>query len=156
MKPTPADWPRLSVALFYDDPRKAIDWLCRAFAFSARIVVDAPDGGVAHSELEFGEAVVMVAGATSGPAPEGQQWRDGLSSPTGAGGKVTASVALYVDDVDAHCRQARDSGARVLSEPSDVDYGKEYWSDRNYCALDLEGHVWWFMQRLSTKGVPHA
>jgi len=31
MKPTPPGWPRISAALFYDDPRAAIDWLCEAF-----------------------------------------------------------------------------------------------------------------------------
>jgi hypothetical protein len=24
------------------------------------------------------------------------------------------------------------------------------WTDRSYGALDLEGHLWWFMQRLHT------
>ena len=33
MKPPPKGWPRLSAAVFYDDPKAAIDWLCRAFGF---------------------------------------------------------------------------------------------------------------------------
>ena len=60
MKPAPADWPRLSAALFYDDPRGAIDWLCRAFGFSVRILVEGPEGTVMHSELEYGEAMGFV------------------------------------------------------------------------------------------------
>ena len=33
MKPAPPDWPRLGAAMFYDDPRRAIDWLCKSFGF---------------------------------------------------------------------------------------------------------------------------
>lgn len=155
MKPTPADWPRLSVALFYDDPRRAIDWLCKAFGFSVRLVVDGPDGRVAHSELEFGEALLMVAGA--GPAYRGTDpWRERLASPAMAGGKITASVLLHIEDADAHCATARAAGAEVVSEPQTVDYGADYWSDRNYAAYDCEGHLWWFAQRVTSKGVPHG
>jgi uncharacterized glyoxalase superfamily protein PhnB len=155
MQPTPSDWPRLSVALFYDDPRVAIDWLCRAFGFSVRLIVDGPDGSVAHSELEYGTAVLMIAGTPAGPNPPNQAWRDRLQSPGQAGGKLTANVAIYVDDVDRHCQTAMQAGGEVVSEPSTVDYGAEYWSDRNYCVLDCEGHMWWFMQRISTKGQAH-
>ena len=35
-----------------------------------------------------------------------------------------------------------------LEEPAIHDYGEDYWSDRSYGALDLEGHVWWITQRL--------
>ena len=62
MKPTPPGWPRLSTALYCEHPREAIDWYRRAFGFEVVIVVDAPDGGVAHSELRYGEAIVMVSG----------------------------------------------------------------------------------------------
>jgi uncharacterized glyoxalase superfamily protein PhnB len=33
-----------------------------------------------------------------------------------------------------------------------TDYGEEYWTDRGYEAEDLEGHHWWFVQRLRTPG----
>ena len=95
-----------------DDPRGAIDRLCKAFGFSVRILVDGPEGGVAHSEPEYGDSLIMVAGCRPGPAGEGRSW------------------------------------AEVVSQPQDVDYGPDHWRDRNYCCLDCEGHVWWFMQRL--------
>lgn len=37
MRSTPAGWPRISTALYYQDPAKAIDWLCRAFGFEVRL-----------------------------------------------------------------------------------------------------------------------
>jgi uncharacterized glyoxalase superfamily protein PhnB len=55
---------------------------------------------------------------------------------------------LYVDDVEAHCARAREAGAKIVSEPKTTDYGEEYWSDRGYECTDLDGHHFWFMQRL--------
>jgi uncharacterized glyoxalase superfamily protein PhnB len=33
-------------------------------------------------------------------------------------------------------------------EPETHDYGDDYWSDRGYQVKDLEGHHWWFVQRV--------
>ena len=42
----------------------------------------------------------------------------------------------------------RAAGVRILSEPQTTEYGEDYWVDRTYEAEDLEGHCWWFMQRV--------
>ena len=142
MQPTPADWPRLSSALFYEDPSAAIAWLERAFGFETRLRVDDADGGVIHSELTYGGAVVMVAGLVRDDQPNGR------ASPRQVDGLNTQSLFLYVDDVDAHCERARAAGGKVLSEPRTTDYGEGYWVDRGYEVADLEGHRWWFAQRM--------
>jgi len=36
----------------------------------------------------------------------------------------------------------------IIREPRTDDYGDDYWADRTYGALDPEGHLWWFMQRM--------
>src|SRR4051812_48334909 len=61
LKPTPPDWPRLSASLYYRDASKAIDWLCEAFGFELRLKVEDDEGRVRHSELTYGEAVIMVS-----------------------------------------------------------------------------------------------
>jgi uncharacterized glyoxalase superfamily protein PhnB len=66
------------------------------------------------------------------------------------GGANTQQICVFVDDVDAHCAHARQRGAQVVRGPATSDYGDDYWSDRSYGALDPEGHLWWFMQRLRT------
>ncbi|MFK7738834.1 MAG: VOC family protein [Planctomycetota bacterium] len=152
MKPTPHDWPRISATLFYDDPRAAIEWLCKTFGFTVRMVVDGPNNTVAHSELEYGGGLIMVSG-TPRDVADAQSYRNKFASPKGAGGHVTQSLAVHIDNADAHCAHAREHGAEIVAEPTDADYGPDYWCDRNYAALDCEGHVWWFMQRVSTKGV---
>ncbi len=145
MKPTPANWPRLSSALFYDDANQAIAWLMKAFDFELRIKVDAEDGSVAHSELTFGEAVIMVSeGAAAREARFGTPSR----SPRGLGGANTQSLMLYVDDAAAHCERARAAGATITMEPALHDYGPEYWADISYGALDCDGHLWWFCERV--------
>jgi uncharacterized glyoxalase superfamily protein PhnB len=60
----------------------------------------------------------------------------------------TQTLMIFVDDADAHCEHARARGARIVEEPATHDYGKEYWADRSYGALDPEGHLWWITQRL--------
>ena len=143
MKPTPSGWPRLSASVFYDDPRAAIDWLCSAFGFEVRLKVEGEGGVIQHSELCFGEALVMVGG-TGGK----ETWQALYRSPQATGGWITQACALFVDDVDAHYQRAVAAGAKVVRAPQTNDYGEEYWADRSYGALDSEGHLWWFMQRV--------
>lgn len=151
MKDAPAGWPRISASIFYDDPAAAIDWLCRAFGFEVQLKVEGDGGRIEHSELVFGGGLVMVGG--TGRADEGKEaYQKRLASPKGLGGKNTQSQCVFVDDADAHCARARAAGAEIIREPKTDDYGDDYWADRTYGALDLEGHIWWFMQRVRDKG----
>lgn len=150
MKPSPPGWPRITPALFYADPKRAIEWLCAAFDFEVRLLVESQDGGVEHSELQLGDGLIMVAGVQANPAKSEAAWRGRLAHPGMVGGRLTQNLAVHVDDVDAHCAKAREHGAVICHEPQTSDYGDDYWADRNYAALDCEGHLWWFMQRLRT------
>ncbi len=145
MKATPKGWPRLSTSIYYDDAAGAIDWLCRAFGFEVRLKIEGDGGQVVHSELVYGEALVMVAQsgvrATHPNFPRG-------ASPRSIGGANTQSLMLFVDSVDQHCAVARAAGAKVIEEPTVHDYGPDHWADRSYGALDVEGHLWWFTQRM--------
>jgi uncharacterized glyoxalase superfamily protein PhnB len=145
MKNPPQGWPRISSAIFYDDAAAAIDWLCRVFGFEVRLKVEGEGGRVEHSELTYGDGLIMVGdtrGKASRPLPLPCQ------SPRSLGGANTQSLCVYVDDADAHCEQARAAGAKIVEGPETHDYGEDYWADRGYRAEDLEGHQWWFMQRL--------
>ena len=144
MKNPPAGWPRISSALFYDDAAKAIDWLCRVFGFEVRLKVEGEGGRIEHSELVFGEGLIMVGSTERDDRPD----RAFCASPRSLGGKNTQALCVCVDDADAHCERARAAGAKIVTEPATNDYGEEYWSDRTYQAEDLEGHRWWFMQRV--------
>jgi uncharacterized glyoxalase superfamily protein PhnB len=86
----------------------------------------------------YGDGLVMLGGTD-------EHWK----SPRSVGGN-TQSLSVFVDDVDAHRAQAKKHGAEVYRELATSDYGEEYWSDRTYGAVDLEGHRWWFTQRVAT------
>jgi PhnB protein len=118
--------------LYYEDGRAAVDWLCRAFGFTALMVMDAPDGRVAHAELQLGEGTIMLG-------EPGGDYR----SPKRLG-TATAGVHVYVDDVDVHFEQAKAAGATIRMEPTDQEYG-----DRRYDCEDLEGHNWFFATAMS-------
>ena len=135
----------MSASVFYDDPRAAIDWLVGAFGFEVRLKVEGDGGVIVHSELTFGEALVMVGG-TRGKEP----WQTHNQSPKSVGGATTMALAFFVDDVDAHHARAVAAGATIVRDPITNDYGPEYWTDRSYGARDPEGHLYWFMQRVRT------
>ena len=143
MNPTPKGWPRLSVSIFYDEAAAAIDWLCKAFGFDVRLKVEGDRGRIEHSELTYGEGLIMVG--QTGPRPDRPERK--IASPRSVDGANTQSVMLFVDNVDAHCA-AWAAGARIFEEPAVHDCGADYWADRSYGAVDPEGHQWWFTQRL--------
>ena len=141
MKIPPTGWPRISSAVYYDDAARAIDWLVDAFGFVVRLKVEGDGGRIEHSELEFGEGLIMVGDT-------GRDDRSGRASPRSVGGMNTQSLCIHIDDADAHCEHARAKGAKILMEPKTEDYGEEYFANRSYLAEDPEGHQWWFMQRV--------
>ncbi len=145
MKPSPSDWPRFSSSVFYQDAGAAIDWLCDAFGFEVRLKVEGDGGRIEHSELTYGDGLVMVS-QENADAERG--WKRAMRSPRSLDGANTQCIMFFVDDADAHCKHARARGARIVEEPATHDYGDDYWADRSYGALDPEGHMWWVSQRV--------
>lgn len=122
----------LSSAVSYLDPKAAFRWLEEAFGFEPLMVILDKDGNLGHSEMSYGNSVVMV----------GAEWSADHKSPKSLGGKNTQTVHVQLaegDDIDAHCARARKSGAEILQGPSTQFYG-----DRTYRARDPEGHIWTF------------
>lgn len=68
----------------------------------------------------------------------------GLASPNHLGG-ASGTMAVMVDDVDAHYRFAVEQGASIRYEPVDQPYGY-----REYSAVDIGGHLWSFMKPLTS------
>jgi PhnB protein len=119
--------PRITAYLLYEDVAAALDWLSRAFGLRERMRIKGPDGRVSHAEMELEDGVVMMGC----PGPD-------YRNPKRLGGS-TSNLYVYVDDVDKHFRQAKESRAKILEEPADQFYG-----DRRYGAEDPEGHIWFF------------
>jgi uncharacterized glyoxalase superfamily protein PhnB len=140
-----APMPRIVPMLAYEDGAAALDWLARAFGFRERTRWAEPDGTITHAEMELGDAVIMLATPTPDyQGPKRHRESCEAARKWSAVPYVIDGVLVYVDDVDAHFRRARDAGATILSEPQDQDFG-----ERHYRAEDLEGHRWMFSQPIS-------
>lgn len=122
----------LSSAVSYVDPKAAFRWLEDAFGFEPAFVILDAEGNLAHSEMSYGQDIVMI----------GNEWSADHKSPQSLGGKNTQTVHVQLapgEDIDAHCARARAAGAAILQEPDTQFYG-----DRTYRARDPEGHIWTF------------
>ncbi|WP_374471953.1 VOC family protein [Phenylobacterium sp.] len=129
-----ANRPSLTSAICYRDPKAALKFLEQAFGFELFMLIEDPEGNLVHSEMRFGDSVVMV----------GTEWSDDTRSPASVGGKNTQTIHIHVDeDVDAHCERARAAGFEIVMAPADQFYG-----DRTYRCRDPEGHVWTVGQTL--------
>jgi uncharacterized glyoxalase superfamily protein PhnB len=147
-QPPPAGWPQMTPCLFYRDAARAIDWLCEAFGFEVRLKVEGEPGQILHSELTYGTGMIMVNGTSKAGEVDERGFRTHYASPLDVEGRMTQSICMYVDDVEAHAAQARACGAEIVDEVSTHDYGDDYWTDRSYGVRDLEGHQWWFSTRI--------
>jgi len=127
VNPIPEGYHSLQIYLAVEDASKAIDFYKEAFGAEETIRMPGPDGKVAHAELQIGDSKLML----SDPFPHSD-----VRPPSERGGP-TASIFMYVDDVDATFEQAQRAGATVVSELEDM-----FWGDRFGTVADPFGHVW--------------
>lgn len=127
----PTGMPRVLAHLIYEDVGKAAAWLVEAFGFRERQWVRHTDahGRTTRTQLDVLDSVITLGE----PSVRGGSPRGGVSS----------LLYVYVEDVDTHCRRAREAGATVVLELDDRP-----WGDRTYQAMDPEGHQWIFAQHL--------
>jgi len=111
------------------------------------MIIEGPDGDDSqiHAEMTVDSGVIFVGG----------EWNPSVKSPQSVGGANTQGIHVRIDgDLDAHCARARAAGARITREPEDQFYG-----DRTYSAVDLEGHAWSFakpIQQMSLDDMARA
>jgi uncharacterized glyoxalase superfamily protein PhnB len=133
-----ADIPIFKPTAFYRDPLAALKWLEAAFGFETTTLVTEPSGKVGYSEMSFHGGSVSINPEFSSEIIGDAR----MVSPLEIDGRSTQFIRVHLaEGLDAHCERARAAGARITDEPSDQFYG-----ERTYRALDLEGHVWNFAQ----------
>jgi PhnB protein len=126
-KPIPEGYHTITPYLAVDDAAEAIEYYKKAFGAKERVRMDAPGGKIGHAELEIGDSLVML----SDPFPQAS------TAPPKELGGTSASVFMYVEDVDAVVKKAVDAGATVTMEVAD-----QFWGDRFGSVQDPFGHVW--------------
>lgn len=119
-------YPVLSSVTVLDNCAQAIDWYKKVLGARQRLRLDMPGGMVAHCELGFGDAVLMLGS----PMPPQFPAKKG-------------AFGIYVKDCDATYKQALNAGARSLQEPKDQFYG-----DRSGRFEDPFGNEWAVMTHI--------
>lgn len=122
--------------LRYRDATAAIDFLCKAFGFTAQAVY-ANSGNPAlvdHAQLTFGSGMVML-GSVRDDTPFSRH----MVQPDEIGGRETQCACVTVMDVRAHYDAAKSAGAVIVDDYDEKEYG-----GAGYSARDPEGHLWYF------------
>ena len=118
VKPIPEGYHAVTPFLVLKDAHRAIEFYKRAFGAEERFRMPTPDGKVAHAELQIGDSVVMLSEAIQEPV-------------------TSASMYLYVPNVDAVCQRAVAAGAEAAMPPTDM-----FWGDRFGRVVDPFGVRW--------------
>jgi uncharacterized glyoxalase superfamily protein PhnB len=115
----------------YRDAVTMLDWLCDAFGFERRMVIEDENGAVSHAELTLGNGMIMIGSAREDAFGRLQK------TPVALGG-TTQSPYIVVGDVDKVYVRARAAGADIVIDIKDESYG------RTFSCRDPEGHLWNF------------
>jgi PhnB protein len=126
-KPIPDGYHTVTPYLAVDDAARAIEYYAKAFGAKELGRMDAPGGKVGHAELQIGDSRIMLADA----------FPQSSTRPPKELGGTSASMFMYVEDVDAVVKQAVDAGATISMEVAD-----QFWGDRFGSITDPFGHVW--------------
>ena len=103
-----------------EDAAGLIEFTKDAFGAKERMRMAGEDGSIMHAEVQIGDSVVMIGGASGEFPPR------------------TAMLHLYVPDVDVSYEKAIKAGAESKREPADQEYG-----DRSAGVSDGWGNEWW-------------
>ena len=121
-------------SLCYQDAPAAIEWLAKAFGFTAHLVVPGENGMVMHSQLKSadGKSMIMLYSVRDDYPQHNNR------TPNQLGGS-TQSLYIVEQDLDSHHARAAAAGAKILMPPTEQEYGGSC-----YVCVDPEGHVWNF------------
>lgn len=122
----PEGYASVSPYIMVDGAQHVIDFVTDVFAAKQLRRFDAPDGSIAHVEVQIDDSVLMLADA-GGEAPAFPVW-----------------LHVYVTDVDACYKRALKAGATSVEEPNQKDG-----IDRRGGVRDIAGNTWWIATQLT-------
>lgn len=120
--------------LRYRNALSMIEWLCKAFGFEKQAVYLGPNNAVMHSQLTFGNGMIMIGSVDNG-TPSSKS----MKQPDEIGGAETQTPYLIVSDIEVVYANAKTAGAKITMELEEKDYG-----GKGFTCIDPEGHVWHF------------
>ena len=126
VKPRPEGYHSVTPYILVDNAARAIDFYGAAFGATELFRLPMADK-IGHAEIMIGDSHVMLS----------DEWPDmNLRGPKARGGP-TASMMIYVDDVDASFARAVKAGATV-----EKNLENQFWGDRTGTVVDPFGHRW--------------
>ena len=127
VKPIPDGYHTITPYLAVEDTATAIDFYTKAFGAQEVMRMPGPDGKIAHAEIKIGDSTLMLS----------DPFEQSSVRPPAERGGPTASLFLYVEDVDKTFEQAIEAGATETMALEDM-----FWGDRFGSVTDPFGHVW--------------
>ena len=118
VKPIPDGYGTVTPMVLVDNPGKFLEFARRAFTAVEIMQLRAPDGSVAHAEINIGNSRIMVE-RSGGPSS-------------------AVSLYLYVTNCDELYQSALAAGAAVGQQ-----LGDKVWGDRVGMVKDPFGNSWW-------------
>lgn len=127
VSPIPTGYHTVTPYITVTNSAEAIEFYKKAFGAEEHFRMAGPDGKIMHAEIKIGDSVIMMS----------DEWPNmGVKAPVNAG-CVTASLMIYVPDVDASYERAINAGAKPGQPVQDM-----FWGDRYGQVYDPYGHRW--------------
>jgi len=128
--------PWISPMLTVKDVDASLKFYAEAFGFESGGSIQDEAGKTNYANMMYkGQMVLMMM-------PE-QSWGSPAVAPNTSGTPSPVGLYVYCDDVDARYEQAKQAGAMVLEQPTDM-----FWGDRVTRLQDSDGHVWNFATKV--------
>lgn len=128
VKPIPEGFHTVTPGLVVKDASKAIDFYKRALGAQELVRMPGPDGKIMHAELKIGDSVIFLSDEVPNPG--------NVKSPQSLGG-CTATLNIYVPNVDDTFKQAIAAGGKETMAVAD-----QFWGDRYGSLVDPFGYSW--------------
>jgi PhnB protein len=126
-KPIPQGFHTVTPSLVVNNAVKAIEFYKKALGAQERMRFTTPDGKISHAELLIGDSVIFLSDEMPNMPSKSPQ----------TVGTNTATLFLYVEDVDKDFKRAVDAGGRATMPVADM-----FWGDRFGSFVDPFGHSW--------------
>ena len=127
VSPVPKGYHTVTPYLVFRGAAQAIEFYKKAFGAKELLRMPAPDGSIAHAELQIGDSRIMVGDESP---------QQGARAPQTVGG-TPVHIFMYLKDVDQTFAQAAAAGATVDMPLTDM-----FWGDRYGKLTDPFGHKW--------------
>ncbi len=127
VNPIPPLYGSVTPYLIIEECAQAIEFYKKVFNATEMERMETPDGKIGHTELQFGDSIIMMASEF----PELN-----FLGPKSVGGSCV-TIHLYLENVDEVFARAIEHGATEVEAPVDKFYG-----DRSASIIDPFGHRW--------------